>query len=103
MNSRQRLIAFVAVAALLVAGIALWPKAQAAPLERPLVGDPALADMAITNAAVVRASGKYAFFIVERQNSSHRWFMRFDTETGTLARLTPDAGWTVVSTTADLR
>ncbi len=92
----------LAVVGLIVAGILGWSRSSAA--ERPLSvgGEPTLADMAFLPAGDVHASGKFAFFILERENSSHRWFMRFDSEKGTLEKLTAERGWVPVASTQDI-
>lgn len=82
-----------------VLGLVYWlhvPEATAAPV---VGGDPALADVIVALPGDVRASGKYSFFVLERENSSHRWFMRFDSEKGTLERLTADKGWMTIDST----
>jgi len=92
----------LAVIGSVVVGFLAWSRSPAA--ERPVSvgGDPVLADMAFLPAGDVHAAGKYSFFILERENSSHRWFMRFDSEKGTLEKLTAERGWAPVASTRDM-
>lgn len=83
--------------------VAAWSRSPASAQQQPVAGgEPVLADMAFLPAGDVHASGKYSFFILERENSSHRWFMRFDSEKGALEKLTAEKGWTPVASTRDM-
>lgn len=92
------------VVGLVIAVVVGWTRSPAAAAAGPQVvgGDPSLADLAIILPGDVRGSGKFSFFMIERENSSHRWFMRFDSETGTLAKLTTDKGWVTVGSPSDM-
>jgi hypothetical protein len=93
-------LAALGLVVVIVIGWTRSPVSAAGP--QSMGGDPALADVAIILPGDIRASGKYSFFILERENSSNRWFMRFDSEAGTLAKLTADKGWVPVASTQDL-
>ncbi len=89
------------VLGLAVAAIVAWPRTPVA-IAAPIAGgDPNLADLSLIPSDV-RGTGKYAFFILERENSSQRWFMRFNSETGDLEKLTPSSGWAPVASTSNL-
>ncbi len=107
----KRLIIVVTAVVLAVAVGLAWPRGSKAAPSQPVapahpslavIGDPVLADISL-NGPGLQARGKYVFFILERENSSHRWFMRFNSETGELCRLTPDQGWVVVDSTGKMR
>lgn len=102
MPRARQLVITAAIVGLAIVALATWSRPSAAAGPQAVGGDPALADVAFLPAGDAHASGKYSFFILERENSSHRWFMRFDSETGTLAKLTADKGWMPIASTQDI-
>lgn len=97
----NRLGIVLLVLGLAIVAIVAWPRTPAA-IGAPVAGgDPNLADLSLIPSDV-RGNGKYSFFILERENSSQRWFMRFNSETGDLEKLTPSSGWAAVGSTSGL-
>jgi hypothetical protein len=91
----------LAVVVLAILALVMWSRPSAAAGPQVVGGDPLLSDLAFLPAGEVRGSGKYSFFILERENSSHRWFMRLNSETGALEKLTAEKGWAPIGSTRE--